>query len=257
MLTRIRKALGNSSAASIFSALPVADLGAVMPEMGDDLAAKFEAELTQVGGGTYRAKTVGELQQVIASILDSSVTDPATDVTCGQTVVLSRNRLLQQLGIAESLRRLSRIVSTWPLSDSRLSESAELPRPPANEAATERQGFKEECFAAMAGITGVDFALAESGTLVLSSATEGSQLTSLAPPVHIALYRREQLVGSLEDVLERAVDAGNLGVLGGGRSIVLVTGTSRTADIEQILIRGVHGPRQIHAILVENSCFST
>ena len=103
----------------------------------------------------------------------------------------------------------------------------------------------------------MDFALAESGTLVLSSATEGSQLTSLAPPVHIALYRRRQLVASLEELLERASMGGDRGILGGGRSIVLITGTSRTADIEQILIRGVHGPRQVHAILVEDSCFIT
>jgi L-lactate dehydrogenase complex protein LldG len=104
------------------------------------------------------------------------------------------------------------------------------------------------------GITGVDFALAETGSLVLTSHTEGSQLASLAPPVHIAFYLQRQVRGTLEEVLQGLSASGS--DRASGRSIVFVTGTSRTADIEQILIRGVHGPREVHAVLVEESCLS-
>ena len=99
----------------------------------------------------------------------------------------------------------------------------------------------------------MDFVLAESGTLVLSSVTEGVQVASLAPPIHIALYRRNQLVGSLDEVLARVPISTSKECPTTGRSVVMVTGTSRTADIEQILIRGVHGPREAHAILVEDT----
>ena len=116
------------------------------------------------------------------------------------------------------------------------------------------QRFREEGFSAEVGITGVDWVLAESGTLILSSLTEGAQLASLAPPVHVALYRRKQVVASLEEVLERLPILPDSNPAAPGRSIVFVTGVSRTADIEQILIRGVHGPRELHAILVEDSC---
>ncbi len=118
------------------------------------------------------------------------------------------------------------------------------------------KGFAEASFAAMVGITGVDFALAETGSLVVTSWTEGAQLASLAPPVHVALYRRSQLVASLDEVLERLPMARTGEQPVPGRSVVFITGTSRTADIEQILIRGVHGPGELHAILVEESCFS-
>lgn len=128
-------------------------------------------------------------------------------------------------------------VTVWPAAGSGTDEAA--------------GEFRRRCFRAEVGITGVDFALAETGSLVLSSVTEGSQLASLAPPVHIAFYRRSQLVGSLEEVLEQSPLAR---LEDPGRSIVFITGTSRTADIEQILIRGVHGPRDLHAILVEESC---
>jgi L-lactate dehydrogenase complex protein LldG len=110
--------------------------------------------------------------------------------------------------------------------------------------------YRERCFSATAGITGVDFALAESGTLVLTSFTEGCQLSSLAPPVHIAFYRREQVVGTLEEVLQGLAARREGADLSAGRSIVMITGTSRTADIEQILIRGVHGPKELHAVLI-------
>jgi len=89
---------------------------------------------------------------------------------------------------------------------------------------------------------------------VVTSLTEGAQLASLAPPVHVALYRRSQLVASLDEVLERLPGASDPDLALPGRSVVLITGTSRTADIEQILIHGVHGPGELHAILVEEEC---
>jgi L-lactate dehydrogenase complex protein LldG len=117
--------------------------------------------------------------------------------------------------------------------------------------AEDERTYREHCFSADAGVTGVDFALAESGSLVITSRTEGSQLSSLAPPIHIAFYLSSQVVGSLEEVLAGLPVPGRAAGDENGRSVVFVTGTSRTADIEQILIRGVHGPREVHAILIE------
>jgi L-lactate dehydrogenase complex protein LldG len=116
--------------------------------------------------------------------------------------------------------------------------------------------FADASFAASLGITGVEYALAETGSLVVTSWTEGAQLASLAPPVHVALYRRRQLVATLDEVLERLRVACAPREAAWGRSVVFITGTSRTADIEQILIRGVHGPGELHAVLVEEDCFA-
>jgi L-lactate dehydrogenase complex protein LldG len=156
-------------------------------------------------------------------------------------VALSRNPLLAELKIIDRLRARNMSVTSW-------AGGAEVVG--TNSVAD----FTKASFAAEVGITGVDFVLAESGTLVLSSATEGVQVASLAPPIHIALYRRSQLLGSLDDVLARLPVSNSPGRATAGRSVVFITGTSRTADIEQILIRGVHGPRENHAILVEDSC---
>jgi len=238
MLGRIRKALGRSPDVS-GKELPRTDLlsplAPVMPTIAaEDLAPKFEAELVKVGGRHHRAADRSDLCGILTEIAMES-----------RAVVLSRNPLLVDLKVANQLTGRGLRLATWP------GDSVEGP-----EQATVND-FRESCFAADLGITGVDFALAETGSLVLTSMTEGSQLASLTPPIHVALYRRSQLVASLEEVLERLPlprmpDAGLL-----GRSVVIVTGTSRTADIEQILIRGVHGPREVHAILIEDNCLSS
>jgi L-lactate dehydrogenase complex protein LldG len=163
------------------------------------------------------------------------------------SVVLSRNPLLANLNLAPLLRARGQAVSVWQASRGEDS-------PGAGDAPL--RVFAEASFTATVGITGVDFALAETGSLVVTSLTEGAQLASLAPPVHVALYRRSQLVASLDEVLERLRVASHPDLALPGRSVVFITGTSRTADIEQILIRGVHGPGEVHAILVEEACLS-
>ncbi len=233
MLERIRKALGRPLQVSSPVGEIRPELGAVMPPIAEDLVSRFEAELSKVAGTAYRAATPHELEEIIRTILVGS---QAT------AVVLSRNPLLAQLGLEERLRAWGRSVAVYP------GISA------ATEGGYEGDGFREQCFSATVGITGADFVLAETGSLVLSSRMEGSQLVSLAPPVHVALYRRNQVFGSLEEVLEQLPVSRDPDLPTAGRSVVFISGTSRTADIEQILIRGVHGPGEVHAILVEEAC---
>jgi L-lactate dehydrogenase complex protein LldG len=94
------------------------------------------------------------------------------------------------------------------------------------------------------GITGADYGLAETGTIVVLSASE-PRLTSLLPPVHVAILRREKMLTNLDELLEVLPDPAAQTA-----SMVLITGPSRTADIEQILIRGVHGPGELHVIVL-------
>ena len=201
----------------------------ILPE---DLADRFESELQNLGCNAYRASSLSELEVILCSILKHIQ---------ARSVVLSRNPILNQLQISKMIGAQGIEVSLW------LSGPAERP---------EGNSYREDCFAADAGITGADFALAETGSLVLTSLTEGSQLASLAPPVHIALYRRSQIRATLDEVLENLPVSRDLERPSPARSAVFITGTSRTADIEQVLIRGVHGPRSVHAILVEESCLA-
>ena len=236
MLARVREALGRGKAVEddkplTAETLPSARLEGVMPAIAPgELLAKFEEELGKVSGVPYRAATIADLDRILEEILDAA-----------PSVVLSRNPLLRELGLGEKFRARGKSVAEWP--------DANEPGKVLSEA------YREACFEAAVGITGADWALAETGSLVLTSRTEGSQLASLAPPVHVALYRRGQLLESLDDILERLQVGSPRGENPAeGRSVVFITGVSRTADIEQILIRGVHGPRELHAILIEENC---
>ena len=94
------------------------------------------------------------------------------------------------------------------------------------------------------GLTGAHAALAESGTLVLVGGPGRGRLASLLPPVHIAIVPERRMRPSLA-VLVREEPR----LLDGGSNVVLVSGPSRTADIEMTLSHGVHGPKHIHVIL--------
>jgi L-lactate dehydrogenase complex protein LldG len=90
------------------------------------------------------------------------------------------------------------------------------------------------------GITGVRCAIAQTGTLVLTS--DKGRKASLLPMNHIALVRAEQLVPTMAEAFEKYMDIPT--------AWVQATGPSRTADIEQTLEIGVHGPGVVHVILI-------
>jgi L-lactate dehydrogenase complex protein LldG len=109
---------------------------------------------------------------------------------------------------------------------------------------------KVDLFDCQAGITGAQWAVAETGTLVLESDEERHRLASLVPPVHITLIKAEQVLETLGEVLQRV---GAQGPERMSRTITFITGPSRTSDIELTLAIGVHGPAQLFVIIVEES----
>jgi L-lactate dehydrogenase complex protein LldG len=91
------------------------------------------------------------------------------------------------------------------------------------------------------GITRAVGAIAETGTLILSDTTTSRRLGALAPWVHIALLRREEVLTNVAQAVA---------LLGDDPNIIWVTGPSKTADVEGILIEGVHGPGRQIALLM-------
>lgn len=100
---------------------------------------------------------------------------------------------------------------------------------------------RDALFAADVGVSGVTWLIAETGSLAVESSASEPRSLSLLPPIHIAVADRAQLLPDLFDLFER----GEL-----PSALTLITGPSKTGDIELKLVTGVHGPGAVHLVLI-------
>ena len=99
-----------------------------------------------------------------------------------------------------------------------------------------------------ASVTGCEYLVARTGSIVLSAAQQSGRTVSVYAPVHICIAYTSQLVYDIKDALQGIKEkyAGNIPSF-----ITFATGPSRTADIEKTLVTGVHGPKEVYCFLVE------
>ena len=104
----------------------------------------------------------------------------------------------------------------------------------------------ESCDAA---ITGCEYLVARTGTIVMSAAQQSGRTVSVYAPIHICIAYTNQLVYDIKDALQllKAKYADNIPSL-----ITFASGPSRTADIEKTLVTGVHGPKEVYLFFVDN-----
>ncbi|HEY5299499.1 MAG TPA: LUD domain-containing protein, partial [Acetobacteraceae bacterium] len=93
-------------------------------------------------------------------------------------------------------------------------------------------------------------AIAETGTLMMPSGPERPNTLNLLPDTEIVLLRASRIVGAYEEAWDR-LRAETGGAM--PRTVMLITGPSRSADIEQALELGAHGPRRLHVVLVDDA----
>lgn len=98
------------------------------------------------------------------------------------------------------------------------------------------------------GVSRAQAGIAETGTLLLDSSRERNRLVSLVPPVHIAVINASQIVGTLGEALSLLRQTEQVSPI-----VTLVTGPSRTADIELTLAIGVHGPQELYVVVDEEA----
>lgn len=108
--------------------------------------------------------------------------------------------------------------------------------------------FRRQAAAAAAGLTGANFAIAATGTVVLESTAEATRLATTLPEQHFVLLDPRKIVADSASAvpLLRQLHARLPQTF-----LAYITGPSRTADIERVLTIGVHGPKELHVLLCE------
>ena len=100
-----------------------------------------------------------------------------------------------------------------------------------------------------AAITYAEFGIAETGTLVINSKDMDKRLATMIPDVHIAILPESKIVKTSEDLIPQI----NNILSESSGYLAFVTGASRTADIERVLVVGVHGPLELHILIMEGA----
>jgi L-lactate utilization protein LutC len=215
-LQRIRQALADGNRAG--AAPPAPSRGGVGYQgAGADLVQRFCDELAAAGGKPH---VLGGAEDAAARVLELVQTAAA------KHVLLGRGPVIDRLELADRLRRRGADVAIVDALG------------PNNQS--------DVFFQADVGITGVLHAVAETGSIVMASGPHDPRSLSLLPPMHIAVIERGQLLADLFDLFtEFEVDKARLPAC-----LSLITGPSKTGDIELTLVTGVHGPGELHVIVV-------
>ncbi|MGH9899708.1 MAG: LutC/YkgG family protein [Pyrinomonadaceae bacterium] len=193
----------------------------VVPDTAESKVALFSKRLEAVGGHAHLTTNDTDGAVIVEKILDKY---GARRIALSDAVDVQRLVQQQQQPQQDKF-------------DSRFSVMNSADRPLT----------KHDLLDCDAGITSAQWGIAETGSLVLESDYEWHRMISLIPEVHICMLRSVNICVSLSEALYRVKSPESEDI---SRAITLITGPSRTADIELTLAIGVHGPKELHVIVL-------
>jgi L-lactate dehydrogenase complex protein LldG len=212
ILARVRKALAkegvDSESKAIADAYIAAHRHGPRPAMPSDLRSRFIARASDMSSTVESVATPAEIPLAVGRYLDA----------------LARN----------GSERLTTAVC-WP-------EFAHLDWASAGISVERRAASGSDRL----GITGSFCAIAETGTILITSGESTPTAGALLPDTHIAVVRADRIVSGMEEAFARV--RSELGEM--PRALNFISGPSRTGDIEQTIVLGAHGPFRVHLLVV-------
>jgi L-lactate dehydrogenase complex protein LldG len=180
----------------------------------EDLPARFLEELDALGGHGQRVASVEEARDYVVSLVWERD---------AKLLVRWDVEELERLGVDELLEGAGVEVALW----------------------RDLEDFREVAAGADLGLSTAEWAIAETGSLVLTSGPGRGRTVTLLPQTYVAVIPTERVLGTVPEAIEKYAGKGGLPA-----NVCFHTGPSRSGDIEMSLTIGVHGPGDVHVILV-------
>ncbi len=193
---------------------------------GDELLSVLERTAVESGWTVARAATPREAAEYVATLASKLGAD---------RVLRSAHDVFDRVDVDSGLSAIG-VRPTVMVTDG------------GGDADARRSALRATAIDAQIGVTGVDYAIAETGSCVLLASEGVSRLVALLPPVHVAIVQRGQVLPSLDELFTLRREA--FLADGPGAYMNIITGPSRSADIEQTIVTGVHGPGDVHMVLL-------
>lgn len=184
-----------------------------------ELAAQFEAAAKPLNLTCHRAESMTEARDLIVSLLEQATPEFAET----KKIVLHDHPDVAALGLPEVLVQAGMESLVTAVGTPQI------------------RSFSEQ---ALAGITAPELGMASAAALVQRELLGQPRSTSLLPSIHIALLRLKNITSDYDDFYAR------IGEVSG--PMVFISGPSKTADIEAVLVHGAHGPKALHCILLDD-----
>ena len=192
----------------------------------EGLVEKFQKEFELVSGEFSFCDNSAAVVRLLTQLIQSSASNK---------VAISGHPICERLGIAETLQAQLQDVSF-------LVEDIESENP------FDRTCLRNSMAKVQLSITGAEYLIAESGTIVAVAGAQASRQISLLPSIHVVLATAGQISPNMADLFLEIQRTH--GTKLPGSALTCITGPSRTADIEKVLIKGVHGPMRLVLIMV-------
>ena len=234
-----------------------------------ELARKAGHNIEENRGKSYVAKTAGDALKIIGDIVGK-----------GRLVVKAKSMTAEEIRLREHLEEAGNEVYETDLGEfiiqklgqrpmHILSPAIHVPREDVARlfsqitgqklqpdidtlVATARELLREKFFKADVGISGANVVSADTGTLFLIENEGNIRLATGAPPVHIALVGMEKLVPTLEDAFKVSEVTWRYANYTVPSYVSMISGPSKTGDIEKVTTYGVHGPKEFHVIFLDD-----